>query len=430
MMILSRRLIIAISLTLIALLPFQTLVTVWLASNFDHLYIWSAWKELLIGIMTLLAAYLLIKDASLRKAFLSKRYNQLALIYLALGLFYVVAHMFSNTALIGFAIDFRFILVFLSVQLVAMDSAKTSRLLLVVGTMVAVLSLVQIFLLAPDFLTHFGYDPVGVNTPGIPPAYHAVAAESDLVRAQATLRGPNALGAFLILPIFISYFAYLKGKKKIYIAVGLLCLAGILLSYSRSAFLSLLLAFIAYGVYKNYKSLAKIPKKFTFILFVLMLVSLLMTWRTSVFQEVVLHNNPEVNTIQSNEGHLRESQSAVKDMLSKPLGYGLGEAGPSSTLKNQAEGKISENYYLQVGLEMGLLGLGLILAIHYSVFRELLINRRKSLGLPVLLAFGALAISNLLLHNWADEVVAVTVWLFIGSQLSVMNNKSKYKNLP
>lgn len=413
----TRRLIFTICLLLIIVLPFHTFATVWLTSNFDRLYLWSSWKEILVAVITVLSLYILVNDKSTRTKFLSKRYNQVAIGYLLLCGIYLIFQRFSLNSLVGFAIDVRYALVFLAAQLLgshfSKKNTKAFKVLLVVASVTALLAIIQILILPPNFLTHFGYDPVGINTAGIPPASHQVASGSSIYRAQAALRGPNVLGAYLILPTLLASYLYLKKRSKYYLILAALFVGAILLSYSRSALLGLIGAFGLYGTY----SLRNISKSTKFLVLGLLLFSAIAfagLWENQRFQTVVLHNNPEVTAIQSNQGHLELTRQSVEDISKKPLGYGLGKAGPSSALEDQTQAKISENYFLQVASEIGWLGFGLILALHLLVIQALWRKRDHPYVAPILLAFIALTFTNLLLHTWADEAVAITMWFFAG----------------
>lgn len=424
----TRRLIFTLCLVLIGFLPFHTLFTVWLATNFDRLYLWSAWKEILIAVITVLSFAVLLKEQKLRQQFLAKTYNKIALLYVGLCSIYVIIQGLNSTALVGFAIDARYVLIFLAAQVLGIQYVTQNklawRLLLIVSLMTALLALIQVLLLPPDFLTYFGYDRVGVNTPGIPPASHQVASSSELYRAQSTLRGPNALGAYLILPTILSAWLHFKQRKINFLVIAGLCSVALVLSYSRSALLGLLFGVGLCAIYL----LKDIPTRFKYLGVVVVIifgVFSVVLWENQRFQVVVLHNNPEVVGVQSNQGHLELSLQAVRDVSQKPLGNGLGQAGPTSALDDQSKAVISENYFLQVAAEIGWLGFVLLVALHVLVIRELWLRRKDSYVVPVLLVFCGLVLTNLLLHTWADEAVAITMWFFVGLVLYPSNKVLK-----
>ena len=211
----TKKLLFNLLLGMLAFLPFHTAVTVWLGTKYGHLYVWSAWKECLIAVAVILAGYELLGNKKLLNLLWQKTYNKLAAAYILLLSIYVLSQKFSTVSIVGFALNARFILMFLVAQVLASHVTKTNinklqRAVIAVGAIIALLSVAQVFMLPKDLLMHIGYDGIGINTLGIPPAYHTVASGSDVVRAQATLRGPNVLGAYLLIPFFLLLEKYLR----------------------------------------------------------------------------------------------------------------------------------------------------------------------------------------------------------------------------
>ena len=82
-----------------------------------------------------------------------------------------------------------------------------------------------------------------------------------------------------------------------------------------------------------------------------------------------------------------------------------------ASIRNNTQGTIlNENYYLQIGTEVGIFGLGLFLAILFVVARRLYWLRSNPLALALLASFVGLAVTNLLVHIWSNEAVAYTWW--------------------
>jgi len=93
-----------------------------------------------------------------------------------------------------------------------------------------------IFLLPPDFLTHFGYGPSTIL-----PFQH-IAMGTNVLRFPGTLGGPNQLGTYLILPLCLSLIYAVKYRKRLLwllLAGGIICLIA---TQSRGAWLGALLA--------------------------------------------------------------------------------------------------------------------------------------------------------------------------------------------
>src|SRR3990167_10882534 len=73
---------------ILVLLPFHAFFSSWAASHFGHFDLIRIWKELLIAVLSLGAAWVLYKDKQLRRNLLKNRLVQLILIYV---LFQLVA---------------------------------------------------------------------------------------------------------------------------------------------------------------------------------------------------------------------------------------------------------------------------------------------------------------------------------------------------
>lgn len=401
---------------LITFLPFHTLVTVWLTKTFGYVYAWSAWKELAIFLAALLGIVILLKNSGLWREIFRHTYNKVAVAYLILLVIYVIPNINNPGALISFAIHARFVVVFLVAQLSAYfypDSfRKWSRLVVGLAIASALFGLLQVTILPPNILEYFGYDPPAINTPGIPPAIHQVSADSGIYRAQAGMRGPNALGAYLILPLLIclrSLITLPDKRKMIYMVILAL---GLIMTYSRSAWLVFIVAGFA-GVLWWIKPVYRRPT--IIVSTVLLIVFVALSFRiisTENFRSVILHKNDKVAAHQSNEGHIELSKKALTEVVNSPFGEGLGSAGPADALDGPA--RIAENYYLQVGQEIGWLGVVLLLLLHVYVLMVLWQHRREDESQVLLLGLVALAFTNLLLHTWTDEAVAITFWMLAG----------------
>lgn len=417
----------------IGILPLNTFLTVWLASSVGHLFVWSAWPTLLVSVMALAAVYKFFTDKELQ-AFVRRDWlSWLIVAYVALHLLYLPFVSEPLLALIGAAFNTRFLILFAALRLLlrgyATDASRMYRWVLYVGGTVCVLALIQTLLLPADFLTSFGYDAPDMTTSGIPPAYHTIGG-SDLIRAQATLRGPNLLGAYLLLPLSAAGVLFLAAKKRNerlrYLMFGLLLTAGLVMTFSRSAWLgaavsALIIAAMA-GLYKRKSWLIGAAAIFT-VLLVLGAASR----DTPMFKKIVLHESSEAIHNNSTPEHLRATKEGLADVAVHPFGEGPGSAGPVSALQKNRSAQVAENYFIQVGQEVGIAGLALLAAIHWLVARELWRRRQQTAARIALAAFLGLIATNLMLHIWADETVALTFWAFAGLTLSsdILNKKRK-----
>jgi O-antigen ligase len=113
-------------------------------------------------------------------------------------------------------------------------------------------------------------------------------------------------------------------------------------------------------------------------------------------------------------------QGAV-GVVDQPFGHGPGTAGLAS-IQNPGGGQLTENYYLQIAYEIGLLGLFIFIALNFVVYYQLL-QRKDWLGMSLLAAFWGYVLMNMLLHTWSNEAVAAQWWLLAGAAIALVSRK-------
>jgi len=168
--------------------------------------------------------------------------------------------------------------------------------------------------------------------------------------------------------------------------------------------------------------------------------------------------------LSSSRGHLTRPLEAVHMIIAHPFGLGLGTAGPASNrvsetcvmLRPQDDPAWAksqptlcvflgdtqvqpadhicrcpfhpENWYLQVGVELGILGFVLFILLMITVLRRLGMQNAKCkmqndihshfsfyISHFTFLAFLAVSIAALFLHAWEDSAIAYTLWMLIAS---------------
>ncbi len=403
-------------LAIMVLVPFHALFTTWIGSNYGNLLMWRAWKEVLLVALVFPSVYLFCGDKKLRETIMARLVNKVILIY---AVWLVVVSLISSrdvdALLQGLAIDMRPVLFFVLLQIAVFYKPIAQRtlykVLVVPFISVVAFGVLQMFILPKDFLTWFGYS----KDKTIPP-YFTIDEQANAVRYASTLSGPNTLGAYLTVPITVLIASVQKYRKQrpYQVAAYLSLFSAFIVfygSHSRSAWLALAVSFAAYvfsRVSKKYKAALIASTIASLALF----GALVFRYQNRSFvQDVILHNNPNTGgRVDSNTGHITALKNGAKDIQERPLaGCGVGCAGPASVRSSNGT-KIAENYYIQIGQEAGVIGLGLFLAIIALVGKELYKNQTKKLAFALFVSLLGLSVANMLLHTWADDTLAYVWW--------------------
>jgi O-antigen ligase len=244
------------------------------------------------------------------------------------------------------------------------------------------------------------------------------------VRISSTLRGPNPLGAYLLV-ILSGLMVYAMKLKKVWplTAVAVFGIAGLIClfySYSRSAWVGSVVAVglvVVIGL-----SLKK--RQYTYIiagLFGLVIIGAVTTIalrHNSRFEDIIFHTNQNSTvTTSSDQAHESYFRSGLSDVIHQPLGHGPGTAGPASVYNNHPA-RLAENYFLQIGQETGWLGLVLFIAINWFVGKQLWDKRRDSLALLLLATLIGISLVNMLSYAWTDDSLSYIWWGLAGIMLS------------
>ena len=399
--------------------PYHALLTVWLSTATGHYTALRLWKEVLLVVISLGVTYLLLTDAKIRTHTLTRRLVWLVLGYVGLQLLLGALSLRTGTVTLralgyGLLINLRFLGFFLLVWAIALRTSRLKntwlRLLLWPAAGVVLFGLLQILVLPTDFLRHFGY---GANT--ILP-FETVNSNRDYVRIASTLRGPNPLGAYLIVPatalLVLAFRAPKKWRLSGFLLATVLVLAA---SFSRSAVLGL---FVSLATVTLLMARSPLAKKVTYglaagvLLFVI--IGGLAVHKSSRLENIVLHTQTKsaVRTT-SNGGHLHSFMTGITDIARQPQGRGPGTAGPASVY-NRGQARIAENYFLQIGQETGIFGLVMFMVIIGGVGYLLWLRRADPLALTLFASLVGLTLVNMLSHAWADDTLAYVWWGLAG----------------
>jgi hypothetical protein len=409
-----------LTILIIVLMPFHAILTVWLSSLVGHYTALRLWKELLLVICGIFAIFLILTDRKIRNHTLSRRLVWLIIAYALINLLWGVwsfhkGHVTAKALGYGLIVNLRFLFFFLITWAI---SIRLSRLhshwqwmVLWPAAIVSVFGILQFLVLPNNFLVHLGYGPHTIDP------VETINHNNNYIRVMSTLRGANPLGAYLIIPISMLSVLLLRKRierrQLVLLALALICL---LFTFSRSAWLG---AIISLGVIaalslKTHRS-RQVALAIAGAAALVILLTLAAFQHNTRFENFVFHtqHNSSVKTT-SDQGHISALTSGVKDIYHDPLGKGPGTAGPASVYNGNCPVRISENYFLQIGQETGILGLAVFLLINAGVGYLLWIRRGDPLAFSLFAAFVGLTFVNLLSHAWTDDTLAYIWWGLAG----------------
>lgn len=411
------RILAAIVLLVLGLIVLHAPLTVFLGSQFpDYSLIIKGWKEALLLLGLAVAAVVIMLDKARRSELVRNPLLWLIAGYAALHLLLASTSSgsFAQVAA-GLAIDLRYLGFFVLAYLVVQWRPDLRKAMLVTAaagaSVVLLFGILQVFVLPKDVLVHIGYGPTTI-TP-----YQTIDQNEDYIRINSTLRGPNPLGAYVIIAMttalaYLLWHPRLRRTAGVMFAGTILVLAPAVLwsSYSRSAVVAALAAISLVVLVRFWGRLHLAPLLLVSGMGILVLASGLYALRdTSVVQNVIVHRNPaDANEVNSNEDHAASLAGGTERALSQPFGAGIGSAGSASLLGEKP--LIVENQYLFIARESGWMGLALFLAILATVGYQLWRRRHDWLALSLLASGLGLSAIGLLLPVWADDTVSLVWW--------------------
>lgn len=332
----------------------------------------------------------------------------------------------QDAEILGVVYNLRFMLFFLYAWLLsytfpAVGLRNTAlRIVLAIGTIVVSFGIIQYLFLPNDALSQLGF----TRANGVLPAFF-IDDKPNLERVMSTLRDPNSLGSYLIIILALITGVYLRTKdafkKNMLIAYGLASLACLYFTFSRSAWIGVLVAGLVFAALLT-NTKVSVTKKMTLqvsaavVAFLVVAGIALFSLRNTYFvQNTIFHADSSTVEEDPNELRVRFVQESVENIKNQPLGTGPGTAGLAS-IKNQVQGtQLNENYYLQIASEVGIIGLLVVIAIlvvtAYMLYTK---NSGDLIVIGLLASFAGLAFTNLLVHIWSNEAVAYTWWGLAG----------------
>lgn len=373
----------------------------------------KSWKEILLGV----AGLFLVVILTTRKQwyiFHSKLFAFI-LAFAAVNLILIAAFFTGVEAtLAGLLINLRYLfafaLVFAAVRLYPRVVPLFLSALATGAGIVLVFALLQLTVLPHDILSSIGYGAATIAP------YGTVDENMDFIRIISTLRGPNPLGAYVLIVLAMLIAFWVGRSKQIQKSWRWVFFAGVVSSavvlwatYSRSAVLGAVIAvgiilFLAYGSKVGGMTWLAVGAT------ALVLCGSLVAMRDTPFvSTVILHEDPsEGGEVNSNDLHAESIAFGVHRMMMQPLGGGIGSTGSASLHTDTPI--IIENQYLFIAHETGWLGLALFIGIMAIVLGGLWRTRQSWLSLGVFASGIALAFIGVMQPVWVDDTVSIVWW--------------------
>lgn len=412
-----------VSLIFLAYMPFHIFLAQSLSLLTGGLEAWKVGKDIV-----LLAAVLFTICLVFLQGRATRFFKALIIFSVIYGLFHLglwAAHsdLYQRSAILGTVYNVRlplFAILGSGAVLLWPKFVFSSVMRLVVGvsTAVAILGIIQYFL-PNDFLTHFGYS----LDRGVRPAFY-IDDNPLFPRIMSTLREPNVLGAYLILPATLLSLLLFRTKdiNKRYILGGVfgLHVIAIFLTQSRSAWVALSVSLTLAFFWQHRSWFKAFIRRFWYIwvaLVIIIVAGIALVKDSHFFQGYIVHTSTaRTSDLDSNDYHALLIRQGLEGIIKQPLGHGPGTAGIVS-IQNPDGGQLTENYYIQIGYEVGIAGA--LLFIGLNVWFFILLRRRKDvIGTTLCATFWAYVITNMMLHTWSNEAVAAQWWILAGMAIA------------
>lgn len=414
---------------IVVLLPFHAFISTWGGTEIGPLLVWKSWKEILLAAIIPLVVWYCFIRRDIAAVIWRSWLTTFVLAYALLNCAFAIGSQASTDAVLaGMLMNLRFLAIFILAQVVwAGDHPWVHRIkqwvptwLFVTTIIISVLAIAQITVLPRDFLAQFGYSPDTI------PAFLMVDENPDALRAFATMRGPNPLGSWLLLPIALAAITVFRQRRNVLAGVALgLGVCALVASGSRSAWLGAAAAMLTLAfILIPRGTLVKIVKFGAIPAIILGAGFLWLATTVPSLRLAVFRSSPSDPYLLegSTEQHWRETSRAWGEAVAHPFGQGVGVAGPASYY-NTSGPNIAENYFVQIAQEVGFAGLLLFVAISIMVAYHLWQRRHSAIQAALLASFIGINVINIFLHGWSDDPTAMTWWALLGLYLFADNKK-------
>jgi O-antigen ligase len=247
-------------------------------------------------------------------------------------------------------------------------------------------------------------------------------------RVFGTFAHPNLLAFYLILALALCFVVYLVSDKNkvtvtLYGLAAALYLITLVFTYTRSAWLGLLLVIILLGITRY--------RKFLIITLLVLLISYFSISQINSRVQSFTSNDPS----SSIAWRIQLWQDSFGYVMNRPfLGYGIGTSN-EVVLNNRGDlaGSSDEHDdYLRMAIDTGILGLSAFLILIFNLLKSLFnIYRRQTKPRLKTLAFVILTLTfSFYLISFGDNILSNTalqwsLWALLGGLIATQKNVGK-----
>jgi len=391
-----------------------------LGGNKDNLpilsFVIASWKEIIIFILFIFGIkniqkiwknYTLVSPTKFQKIF--KKLNFWMLIFVIIHLVFagiqilILKHSILQTFW-GIRTNLEMIGLFWIIQLFSFDKKTILyflKLILISTLLSLTLGIAQLSMPC-ESLEILGYTPYKSSWVGTKPlpCGHGVGNNLSHIRMMGTFSGPNQLASFLLIifGILIYFWKEKIWNKKYIIGLSVIFLISLFFTYARGAILGGMIAGILL-LSQHHKQFFKKNISLVLILSILATTGIITAGLTR---------------IDSTKAHLQKPIASIERIIENPIGVGVGQSGPVSLrFWGEEKAKISENWYLQITEEIGLLG-GIVLIMMLIYLYFFIEYSNSNIKQPLLFIYTALLINNIFLHTFAsDSITTITLFLLL-----------------
>ncbi len=287
----------------------------------------------------------------------------------------------------------------------------------VVAVGVSLFGLYQVFVLRFPFLHHYFADSQGK----ISSSYFAFRYYS-FPRAMSTMTSPNQLGFYLAIVILAGLNLAIRttGKQRWgLLAACAVCLVTLLFSLSRSAWVALAIGLLVSFVYAPNKRIWSAGAIGA------LLVIVPIAWQFHLTDRVV-----DTLTLRdpSAHGKIPSMLQGVQFIQSHPMGAGLGTVGSRTKRFGDTMHLHSESYYVQMGMELGAIGLLLYLLFVgaaawtlFAMLRGTAPPGDRAILVAALAALLGISAGAMFIPALQDIAVGSYLWLVVGLGVHTKN---------